>query len=113
MGLSWLDASQTSIVWDTQTQDNIRRTFMFGLGYEQQFGKWGALNLFWTRFQKYKRENLFGAEFAIRNLSLRVGKNQAGLTAGAGVNLWKIKVDYAFVSSDLDNLNRVGCSISF
>ena len=113
MGLSWLDASQTSVIWDNQTQDKIHRTFMLGFAYEQPFGKWGSLNLFWSQFHKYRRKNLLGAEFAIRNLSLRIGKNQAGLTAGAGVNLWKIKVDYAFVSSDFDNLNRVGCSFSF
>lgn len=112
-GLSYTDATQTTIIWDTQHQDRIKRAAMFGMAYEHSLGKWGQAKLFWTKFEKYNTHNLYGAEFAIKYFSLRIGKNQTGLTAGAGLSIWKLLVDYAFVSSDLDNLNRVGCSILF
>jgi hypothetical protein len=112
-GLSYADVTQTTIIWDTQHEDRIKRTSMFGISYEHSLGKWGQTKLFWTNYQKYNTHNLYGAEFAIKHFSLRIGKNQTGLTAGAGITIWKLTVDYAFVASDLDNLNRIGCSILF
>lgn len=112
-GISIIDASQTSIIWDTKHEDRIHRSSLWGASYEQKTGFLNTkLKLFWTHYHKFTNENLFGTEFVIKNLAVRLGKKKAGLTAGMGLRFWKLSVDYAFVVTAFENLNRISCTIT-
>ena len=113
-GLSALDVTQTAIIWNTESaaEDRVRRTKNFGFYYGQ--GLWfsdARLNLFWSRRSKYELEELYGLEFTMRGLAVRVGNNGYGLTTGAGMQFWRLIVDYAFVSNELDDVHRISCAI--
>lgn len=111
-GFSMTDISQTAIIWDTKHEDRIHRTSLWGASYEQKLEFLNAkLKLFWTHHHKYTSENLFGTEFVVKNLAVRLGKKKTGLTAGMGLRFWKLSVDYAFVVSAFENLNRISCTI--
>jgi len=113
VGLSALDVSQTNIVWNTKKEERIHRTVMWGVGYQQTMGFWDAKwTFYWTRYSKYESTDLFGTEFVIKGLSIRLGKNRTGLTAGTGLHLWRLRLDYAFVTLDLDNSHRLNCAIT-
>jgi len=112
LGFSALDLAQTTIIWDTKTEDRIKRSILFGASYEHHLGfKEASLRFFWMNKRKYDVINLYGAEFAMEGLYVRVGKNRSGITAGAGFHLWRLTVDYAFVTMDFDNSHRISTGI--
>ncbi len=111
-GYSILDMTKTAVIWNTRHEDRIKRTGMFGMSYNQPL--WieaSSLSLFYTLSQKYDRENLFGLEFAVRGAAIRLGKNSAGLTAGAGIFWRRFYIDYAFVNNAFDDVHRISCSL--
>ncbi len=113
IGLSGLDVSQTAINWDTEneTTDHVKRTYSLGMYYGQKL--WfsdAVVNLYWTRRKKYDLNELYGMEFMLKGLALRLGRNEVGMTTGAGLQFWKLIVDYAFVSNELDDVHRVSCA---
>jgi len=113
IGFSAIDITQTPIIWDTKTEDRIRRSSLFGLYYQQLLGFSDAkINFYWTRLSKYDRKVFYGAEFIIKGLAIRVGKNEYGITSGAGIHFWRLGVDYAFVSNPLDDVHRISCAIN-
>ena len=112
IGFSVLDVTRTSIVWSTRQEDRGDESYLLGLSYEHHLGlKDAFLRFFWTSHKKYETRQLFGAEVDLHYLALRVGHNQGGLTAGAGIRLWRFIIDYAFVSLDFDNAHRLSTSI--
>ncbi len=112
-GLSFLDLTKTAIIWNTQHEDRIQKTQMFGINYSQPlwFSK-SRVDLFYTYYNKYEKHHLAGIEFAIKGMAIRLGKNDVGLTAGAGLHWRLIFVDYAFVTNQLDDVHRLSCSIA-
>ncbi len=112
MGFSVLDVSRTSIMWDTKHQDRIDRTVMVGTSYHHPIiHDKMYLKIFWTRREKYDTAHLLGLELTYGRTAIRIGKNQSGFTAGAGLFLRSIFVDYAFISADFDYLHRLSCTI--
>lgn len=113
-GLSFADLTQTNIIWDTKQEDHIRRTFIYGLSYEQKLVFIDAqINIFWTRYKKYERKNFVGAELTYKGLAVRIGQNGNGLTTGAGLSFWHMKVDYAFGATGFEHVHRLSCALSF
>jgi len=112
-GWSVLDATQTPVVWDTKHEDKIQTTSILGLAYEQPL--WFAdavLNFYYSHYHKYREQELAGIEFAVKGMFVRLGKNDAGLTTGAGLSWKAFCVDYAFVSNTFKAVHRISCSIS-
>lgn len=112
-GFSLLDMTQTAIIWSTEHKDRIHQTFTFGASYLQPL--WfsqSSLNLYYTYLQKYEQRHLAGMEFAMKSVAIRLGKNDAGLSAGAGLHWRHFFVDYAFVTNSFQDVHRVSCSIS-
>ena len=112
-GFSFLDITKTAIIWNTQHEDRIEQTQMFGMQYSQPL--WfsdSQLDLFYTYYHKYERRHLAGIEFAVKGIAVRLGKNDAGLTSGAGLHWKRIFVDYAFVTNSFQDVHRLSCSIS-
>ncbi|HPG38643.1 MAG TPA: hypothetical protein PLP19_12390 [bacterium] len=113
-GVSSTDVNSTAIIWNTaaKTEDHIQRAVLYGLYYQQKLGFSDArVNLYWTRYKKYDVYSIYSAEFLIKGLAIRVGKNEFGITTGAGIQFWRLMVDYAFVSNQLDDVHRLSCAI--
>ena len=111
--LSVLDVTQTSIMWSTKHEDRIQRTLMFGVAYNQPLSfADAAVNLYYTLYEKYEQHHLAGIEFAIKGAAVRLGMNNAGLTAGAGIQWRKFLIDYGFVTNSFQDVHRLSCSIA-
>jgi len=111
--LSVLDVTQTAVMWSTKHEDRVHRTLMFGGAYNQPL--WFAdasINLFYTYYDKYEQRHLGGIEFAIKGIAIRLGMNDAGLTAGAGIRWRRLSIDYGFVANAFQDVNRLSCSIA-
>jgi hypothetical protein len=62
----------------------------------------------------YQGQNHLGLELVYRDiLALRIGVEGKEATMGAGLHLWRMSLDYAFVSYDLGNAHRISGSLGF
>jgi hypothetical protein len=111
IGLNVQDISETKISWDTDSKhkDRVERNFKFGFAYIQ------PLNFIKSQFtlaydinSRYNATTHFGGEILYNSLfALRVGANEGSFTTGAGIYLWKFRIDYAYQGHDLGNSHRV------
>jgi hypothetical protein len=116
-GLNMQNIGKTAISWDTETKhrDHIPFNLKFGFGYVQPIGMGGTRATFaYDRDTVYGGRNHFGLELAYRRLlALRLGAEGEELTMGAGMHIWRVGLDYAFVSYDLGNIHRISGSLDF
>ena len=102
----------TRITWDTDSKhkDNIARNFKIGFSYSQPLPVFkSSLTLAYDLDTRYNGLEHVGLEYLFNNLfAVRIGSNGGYMTTGAGIYLWKLKVEYAFQSHDLGNTHRVG-----
>lgn len=115
IGMNLQDFTTTHIKWNTDTQheDNLPINVKWGVSYKQPlpFAKQYIQIAFdWdTRWHDVRR---FGFAYsAFDRLGIRMGINGKNLTGGAGLRLWRVTLDYAFSTHDIDNLHRIGCQI--
>ena len=125
VGANLQDITTTILAWDTGTKELISPTFKTGLAYPFHFKfiKSDLLLAADTDIRAEGREfsaqmNIgpisidprIGAELLVRNVvALRLGRDDIGsLTAGAGIKLPRLDLDYAFLSHDeLDTTHRI------
>ncbi len=110
-GVNVRDVTNTRVSWDTQTTETIPRSFVWGLSYDApvRFLK-GDVVFSFDRDSRYG-DLLLGAEYVYyKLLSVRVGSDASDITAGAGIELNFMRVDYAFLTQSLGNVNRVSAS---
>ncbi|WP_456441379.1 hypothetical protein [Caldithrix abyssi] len=116
-GLNVQDLAETRMVWDTESRhvDRLKRNFKYGVQYTQPLAFLDSdLILAYDVNTKYDGNTHLGAELLIKSLfALRVGSNFGHLTAGAGLLLWKFRVNYAFQGHDLGNSHRVSLTLVF
>ena len=116
-GLNMQNVGKTALSWDTETKhrDHIPFNVKFGFSYAQPLSAAHAQWIIaYDRDTAYEGQNHFGMEMAYRNLlALRLGVEGQELTVGAGLSIWHLNVDYAFVSYDLGNIHRVSGSVGF
>lgn len=110
-GVNVQDLAETRMTWNTDSKhhDQIGRNFKIGMAYLQPltFIK-SQLALSYDFDTKYGGQTHLGAELWFNSLlAVRMGINAGRFTAGAGINLWKFSVDYAFQGHDLGNSHRV------
>lgn len=110
-GMNVRDITDTRVAWDTQTTEIVPRSTLWGFSYDAPVKLFdGDVIIAYNRDARYG-DNLFGAEYVYQNLlSVRVGSDATNLTAGAGIDLGFMHVDYAFLMQDLGNVNRVSAS---
>ncbi|MBL7074974.1 PorV/PorQ family protein [candidate division KSB1 bacterium] len=124
LGAALRNALTTLVAWDTGQKEWIRPELRLGICY---FLSLKALSAKITptvdlSLRMDNRRNLtanywghlslgqtWGLEYeAYRRVALRVGMNEVGLSAGAGIRLGSYRVDYAFVGhNDLGNSHMV------
>ncbi|MDZ7371762.1 MAG: hypothetical protein ONB12_11385 [candidate division KSB1 bacterium] len=110
-GFTVRDLTKTPIVWNTRHQDRIERSYLFGMAYEQPILRGIALNFYYSLQKKYEMTPFYGAELIAKAISLRVGRNEVGLTAGAGFHWRYLNVDYAYVTNAFEDVHRLSCSV--
>lgn len=112
-GVSIKDISRTELKWDTEYSDRIKPTRSFGISYQHPLQRFNTqLNIYYTRRIQYKTKQLTGLELLFKSLSIRIGHNAEGLTAGAGMYWWRFHLDYAFVANDFQDVHRLSCAIN-
>lgn len=113
LGASFKDISRTELKWDTEHRDAVSSTQLYGFNYQHSLKIVDArLDFYYTRRIQYKTRHLLGLEFTMTNLAVRLGHNNYGLTAGAGLYWWRLHLDYAFVSNDFQDVHRLSCAIN-
>ena len=129
VGVNLQDITTTLLVWDTGRQEAITPTSKIGIAYFWESSKIAgqiipAVDMD-VRFEnrRYSAQyNLgrvsfdfhFGMEYRLKKiLALRTGLDMGRFTAGVGVKLPKLNVDYAFLShNDLGDTHRISLTLS-
>ena len=116
-GLSLQNVGKTALSWDTESKhrDHIPFNLKFGFSYFQPLSSDGTgFTLAYDRDTAYEGLNHFGAELSYRDLAAhRAGVEDDEMTMGAGLRIWRLTLDYAFVSYDLGNIHRISGSANF
>jgi len=110
-GLNVQDLTQTQITWDTDSKhkDRVPYNFKYGISYMQPIiGMQSSFTLAFDLNSRYNGSAHLGGEFLYHSmLALRMGLNSGFFTAGAGLYLWKFRIDYAYQGHDLGNSHRI------
>lgn len=111
-GLNIQDIARTSIKWDTKHADVLPVNYKFGVSYLQSLHFLQSQILFsYEHNSRWRGERSIGAEYQFMNtICLRAGLHNGKFTGGAGIKFWKIKINYAFLSHELDSLHRISFS---
>ncbi len=129
VGLNLQDITTTVLAWNSGAREIIVPTLKAGVAYPLNISKLGGSIApavdFDVRFEgrDYAAQSALGPvsldshlgwEFQFQDLfALRVGSDVGKLSAGAGINLPKFQIDYAFLSHDeLGNSHRVSARVS-
>ncbi len=124
VGVNLQDITTTLLVWDTGRQEAITPTSKIGIAYFYESSKIAgqivpAFDMdvrFENRrysaqynFDRVSFDLHFGMEYRLKQLlALRLGLDTGRFSAGIGVKLPKLNVDYAFLShDDLGNTHRI------
>lgn len=116
LGANFQDVTTTLLAWNTGRQELISPTLKTGFGYplylpffDSRFLILGDID---TRFEGRDFASQFnagamsmdfhvGGEILLKNIiALRIGNDIGNLTAGAGIRLPRLDIDYAFLSHD-------------
>jgi hypothetical protein len=107
----------TKLTWDTEGdyQDEVTRNLRFGLAFTQGINALSsAVTLAAQLDNQYEQEFRYGGEYSFRDvLFLRGGADVDDFTAGAGLKLYMVSLDYAFVGYELGNTHRLSAALTF
>lgn len=116
-GVNFMDLGGTDIKWDSRSDrvDEVLMNTKMGVAIEQPltFIK-SALILALDQDFVYDEQVHYGAEFNYdQRVAVRVGYTDENYSTGLGLSIYNFKIDYAFVTNNLGNTNRVGLSFIF
>jgi len=116
-GVSVFDAATSQMTWSTGSGyvDPLPMRVVFGVGLSQRFlGAHSRISLSLDGDAYDTKSLRFGGEYVFnRVLALRGGYRPDGWTAGAGLRLGMIYLDYSFAAHDLGASHRVGGGVRF
>ncbi len=114
VGLSARNLSNTNVVWDTPSQhkDVADRALRLGAAASYHAPALAArVTLTFDQELDDGRDAFAGAEIRFfERLGLRGGYAHDHMTAGAGLRLFSLSLDYAFVAGDLANTHRISAA---
>lgn len=110
-GVHVKDLSETSLTWSTRHQENIRRSYDIGFGYEHEMQQFQSkLYIGYSHFSEL--QNNYGFEWSFKEqLMLRFGFKDSFFASGAGFSFSKFRIDYAFENHDLGNSHRISADL--
>ncbi len=127
-GVNLQDVTTTILAWDTRHHELISPTLKLGCAYPFEFALFGSkimpafdVDLRFENRRSAAQMNLgpvsfdthLGLEYALfRIISLRVGTDTGHFTAGTGIRLPQLQLDYAFMSHDLGATHRLSLRVS-
>lgn len=130
VGANFQDVTTTLLAWDTGRKEQIAPTLKAGVAYPFSFSFMGSRLLLAadvdTRFEGREGEATqvalgpasldfrLGGEISFYDIiALRLGRDDLGFfTAGAGINLARLNIDYAFMQhTDLEATHRISLRI--
>lgn len=108
------DIAGSSLSWNTTHEDKISSRVVWGAAYSHPLAALrGMCTLSWNRENGDLNGDRFGFEYSgFSVLALRAGLNNGRFSCGAGIHIWRVQVDYALLSHELDTLHRISCSLS-
>ncbi len=117
MAAALKDAWNTKITWNTDSrhEDRIKHTWLLGGAYFQPLTKiHGELYLSYMWEYKYSRVHHMGVEYVYFNrLAIRFGLDNNQFTAGVGIKVMGLRLDYAYKGHELGGSHRIGTSLRF
>ncbi len=116
-GMNFMDIGNTDIKWDVTSErvDEVLMNTKLGASIEQPL-PFIKSNLIYSidKDYVYGKKVRMGAELEYDNLvALRAGIQEDNVSAGLGLKVYSFKVDYAYVTNNLGNTNRIGISFIF
>lgn len=114
IGLSGRDITKTRIRWNTKRRETISPSVRMAMSYAQPIRSLNGLLVVATQGSIYNAETRHsGVEYWYRRMvAFRVGREDR-FTAGVGVLLWRVMLDYAFLNQDLGGTHRISGAVSF
>jgi len=107
----------TKLTWDTESdhQDDVTRNLRVGLGFSQAFNSLSSVVTLAVQMDdQYGQDIRYGGEYGYRDMIfLRGGADVDDFTAGAGLKLYMVRLDYAFVGYELGNTHRLSAAVGF
>lgn len=116
-GVNFMDLGGTDIKWDSRSDrvDQILMNTKMGVAVEQPlpFIK-SVLTLALDQDYVYDETIHYGGEiFYDQKVALRGGYSDGNYSTGLGLAVYNFNIDYAFVTNNLGNTNRIGLSFTF
>ena len=115
--LNFQDIGNTTITWDTESRhsDDILYNTKFGLAFYQPVKKIDSKLIFaYSKDFVYDKIDYYGFALKFKDFTeFRLGWYDNNFCTGVGVEFYNIGLDYAFLTNNLGNTNRVGLSINF
>lgn len=116
-GLNIQDVGGTKLKWNTplEPEDEIPANVKLGIAYVNDLEELDmGITLSYEYNSRYEGTHNVGAEYRFADLlAFRLGIRDGDFTAGTGVRINKIWVDYAFLSYELGTTHRVGMMAQF
>ena len=116
-GINFQNIGGTTISWDLESShsDEVLFNTKFGASIYQPINAWNSqIILSYDKDYVYDKVDYFGAEYQyIDKVFVRTGYYNENLSVGASYRIMNFIVDYAFVTNDLGNTNRVGLRLEF
>ncbi len=113
LGVNLQDFTTTHLKWNTRHEDAVGLNAKWGVSYRQPlpFERHYLLVAFdWDN--RWHGDRHFGFAYsAFDRIALRLGLNGSHLTGGAGIRLWRVSLDYAFITHELSHLHRISCEL--
>jgi len=116
-GLNFKDVGGTNIVWDTDSKREDKAIFgtKMGVALDQPVNPLKLdLRLAFDLEYLFEVTRAYGLEVYYNDLfGIRGGYNETDYSAGVSLNLYSFYLDYAFITHDLGNTNRIGLRARF
>lgn len=116
-GLNFQNVGGTTITWDTESkhEDEVLFNTKFGLALFQPLEFLNSSFILSHDVDYvYDKTHHYGFEFLYKTLlGFRLGYYEDNFSTGLSLKLYDFNLDYAFVTNNLGNTNRVGLRVDF
>ena len=116
IGVVFLDISETTMKWNTESEreEMIPSNVRFGFAYSNDISSInGSIVFSYQHDRRYSQDNV-GLEYQLgKAVAFRLGFRDGDFAAGAGIEIDRYNIDYAFLNYELASTHRVSILGSF